>query len=327
MKEINFYCLFLITALLGCNGAAFWKDENIASETKQEINKLNDQIIDGFIQGKQNLVLEVCSEKLKDKSKDDLLGLIMQVGNTLDKSHFKIKNQFQIKNTSEGALTQAMSGLSGDKDYIIKYQIESKESFITVGYFESDHSSLAFTTVYEKNGSKWELDILNIGQLTIDNKDAYDWYRIAKNNYDKGYLVDAANDIAILSQILQPAGKYWQYQKEQEMKSFIDRVMAEINNRYKFPLVLDHVSSKPEIFRIAPQPIDEGIFPFVLYTTKIDIGDTASLAKECDNVHERIGNTFPGLDKNNKYIFYRAYNKVPRDGDTTRYFGMIRKNQ
>ena len=38
----------------------------------------------------------------------------------------------------------------------------------------------------------------------------------AKINYEKGYLIDAENDMVLANSILKPGHKFWQYQKAQK---------------------------------------------------------------------------------------------------------------
>ena len=103
--------------------------------------------------------------------------------------------------------------------------------------------------------------------------------------------------------------------------------MTDINSKFTFPITIDYVNSKPQIFRIYPQGAKEGIFPMVLYKTKIDIKDTLRLSEECNSIHNNIGKIFKGINKDNKLIFYRAFKSFPTGNESVEYYGFVKENE
>ena len=152
-------------------------------------------------------------------------------------------------------------------------------------------------------------------------------YVEAKSNYEKGYLIDAANDLTLSSQLMKPANQFWQYQKEKEIQEFGEKVMTEINSNFSFPMTVEYVETKPKIFRIFPQGMNEGYFPMVQYTTSIDLKDTTSLSKECDLIHSKIGELYKGINKDKKMIFYRAFKSIPTGNISVENYGFIKENE
>ena len=58
--------------------------------------------------------------------------------------------------------------------------------------------------------------------------------------------------------------------------------------------------------------MNNGYYPSIFYNTHLNINDTTALSNECNEIHRRIGDVFKGLDKNNAYILYRAFeNSTP----------------
>ena len=157
------------------------------------------------------------------------------------------------------------------------------------------------------------------------DKDAFDWYQTAKSDYDKGYLIDAANDLTLSYQLRKPANQFWQYQKEQEIEGYEQKVMADINSKFSFPMTVDYVKTKPQIFRIFPQGMNEGYFPAIFYITNIDMNDTTKLSKECNEIHSKIGELYKGIDKNKKMIFYRAFKSIPTGTNPVENYGFVRE--
>lgn len=319
--------LFASIFITSCNVGGMWKDDNIDPDVKSEIHKLNYEIIDGFIENNPDKVFSVCSEDLVKKSKNEFTNLIYQVRQSFSKEDFKILNEFYQKNTSENAHTNVMTGISGNHDYIIGFKTLNSEMFVSVGYFDNDLNQTCITMIYGKYGDKWKLNIMQVGTLRIMDKDAFDWYVEAKSKYEKGYLIDAANDIALSSQLIKPANQFWQYQKEKEIQEFGEKIMADINSQFTFPMTVDYVETKPQIFRIYPQGMNEGYFPMVQYTTTIDINDTTSLSRECDEIHSKIGELYNGINVDKKMIFYRAFKSIPTRNASVENYGFIRENE
>lgn len=330
MKKNIWIILTVIVLFTSCHGGGTWKDDHIDPKIRTEINELNNQIIDGLREGNQEKIFSVFSDKLKEKAKNDqgvkdfIKTLMLSAKNKISKDKFVVLNEFHQKNTTSGMQTNVFTGLSGNHDYVIGFNSVTPESFITVGYFKVDISQTSIVFIYGKYGNEWKLNIIQVGLLRIMNKDAYDWYEVAKADYEKGYLIDAINDISIANLILIPANEIWHYQKEKEIGDFGQKVFKEGYSKYSFPKSVDYVKTKPQIFRIFPQEMAEGYYPTILYTTTLDLIDSIKLSRECDEIHSRIGEIYNGIDKNKKKIFYRAFKSIPNGTTPVESFGFTR---
>lgn len=333
MRKSIWSILTVIILFISCHSGAggTWKDDHIDPKIRAEIHELNNQVIEGFIEGNQEKVFSNFSDKLIEQAKNDagvksfVNTLMQEAKKRISKDKFVVLNEFLQKNTTSDMQTNVFTGISGNHDYIIGFNSLTKESFISVGYFKDDLSQTCMVFIYGKYGDKWKLNIMQVGLLKIMNKDAYDWYDVAKSDYKKGYLIDAVNDLTIANQILIPANQVWHYQKEKEIADFGQKVMAEISTKYHLPMTVDYVKTKPQIFRIFPQGMAEGYFPTVFYTTTLDLNDSIKLSKECDEIHSRIGEIYNGIDKNKKMIFYRAFKSIPNGTTPVENFGFIRR--
>lgn len=325
MRKTILTLILLPILITSCNVGGMWKDDNIDPKIKEQIHKLNYEIIDGFVNNNPDKVFNICSDKLLEQGKNDLSMLIQQTRQSFSREDFKILNEFYQKNTSTNAQTNVMTGVSGEHDYIIGFKALNSEMFVSVGYFDNDLNQTSLTLIYGKYGNDWKLNIMQVGTLRIMDKDAFDWYQVAQQNYEKGYLIDAVNDLVLANQLLKPANQFWQYQKEKEIQEFGQKVMADINNKFTFPMTVDYVKTKPQIFNIYPQGMNEGYFPMIRYTTSIDLSDTTKLRKECDEIHSKIGDLYNGIDKNKKMIFYRAFKSIPNGNVPVENYGFVQE--
>ena len=326
MRINSLYVSLVAILLTACTFSGTKKDDHIDPGIKTQMHALNSKLIEGLNENNPDKIFSICSDKLLEK-KDDLKNLMQLVKGSLKINDFEILNEFYQKNAAANINTQVLTGRANNHDYVISYEALNKEMYVSVGYFKDDLYERSITFIYGKSGDDWKLNIINIGVLKIEKKDAFDWYQTAKSNLNKGYLIDAICNMGIANQLLRPANQLWQYQNEKEILEFGQKLNTQAYGKYTFPLTVDYVNSKPQIFRIIPQGMKDGYFPLILYTTSINLNDTTRLSKECDEIHERVGEFFNGIKVNNKMIFYRAYKSIPNGNESVEQYGFIRKNK
>ncbi len=312
--------------LYSCNSSVTWMDEQIDPGTKSNIDKLDKQVIESLSAGDYSKAEGVFSDKLKEIDKGGHFdSLFSQAKERVSFSKFKIRNQFYIRNSVKEKDISFRSGLSGDHDYSLDFKSINKETFATVGYFEDSLQILSLVTIYGKYGDTWRLNMFHLGIIRLMNKDAFDWYERAAGYFKKGCFVDAANDLDLCQQVIEPGNKVWHYQKQKDFDKLSRQVWEATNKAYSFPLTVSQVPSKPKIFKEFPQVTKQGYFPMILYTTSLKMSDTALLRKECDAMHQVIGKVFHGLDLNNEYIIYRIFEKIPSNNDLGVNYEFVRK--
>jgi hypothetical protein len=321
--EQGLFVFFILLTLTSCSIDGAWRDNNIDPKIKAEINELDKKVVEAFATNNPQIIRDIASDKLLEKS-NDLDKIFASRTAKDDRQNFQIKNQFYLKKSSIGTDSKAFTGLTEDHDYTINFKALNRESFVSVGKVERNLETWALTMIYGKYDDTWKLNILQIGIIEIEKKDAVDWFRQAQTKYKNGDLVDAALDFSLGTQCLKPANQLWQYRLESEIKAFGQKVNQEINSKYKFPIIMEAIKSKPEIFRVFPQGMSEGFFPSVSYVTKLNINDTTALSRECTDIHKDLGNIFQGLNANKKYVFYRAFERLPKDKEEVKNYGFLR---
>jgi hypothetical protein len=325
MKLNLLFISLLAIVLTACSLGETKKDKQIDPKIKNQIHELTNQIVDGLVENKPENVLVLCSDNLL-KKKGDIKILMQLLTGNLKKHSFKILNEYYQKDASKKNMSTLNSGGPADHAYQIRYESLNKEMYVVVGYFKDSMDQKCFTFIYGKNRSIWKLNNIQAGILKIMNKDAFDWYKLAKTDYDKGYYIDAVCKIGLSTQLLKPANHLWKYEKENEILSFEQKVTKKAYSVYHFPITVDSVSTKPVIFRVYDQNIPGGYFPSILYTTTIDMKDIPKLAVECNQIHKIIGKLFKGITTNNKMLLYRPMKTMPIGTDEGKQYGFIKRN-
>ena len=317
--------IVLAVIMSACSTGETKKDGGIDPQIKKQIHILNSQIVEGLVENKPNYILTVCSENLL-KKKSDIKVLMQLLNGNVKKHNYKILNEYYQKNASKKNMASVSSSQSDNHEYQIRYESLNKEMYVVVSYFEDSTNQKCFTFIYGKYGNVWKLNNMQAGILKIMNKDAFDWYKLAKSDYDKGYFIDAICKMGISTQLLKPANQLWKYKKENEMLTFEEKVTKQTYSTYHFPITVDSVKTKPVIFRVYAQNIPEGYFQSILYLTTIDMKDVPKLALECNELHKYIGKLFKGITSNNKMILYRPMKSIPTGTETAKQYGFIKKN-
>lgn len=325
--KINFLCSSLLAVLLtACTFSETKKDTQIDPRIKNQIHVLNNRIVEGLVGNTPEKIFTVCSDKLLEK-KGDIKMLMQLLKGNLKKPDFKILHEFYQKNASKKNIGTVSSGVTGQHDYQIRYGALNKEMYVVVGCFLDSTEEKCFTLIYGKQGNEWKLNNIQVGILKISNKDAFDWYQLAKSDYQKGYLIDAICKIGVSTQLLKPANHMWQYNKEAEIQTFERKITKLTYTNYHFPITVDYVETKPVIFRVYAQTIPDGCFPVILYTTSVELTNIPELSKECKEIHRNIGKLFKGIDTNNKIILYRPVKTIPTGTETTKQYGFMMRTK
>ncbi len=327
MKKLIILAFVAILGFQSCNfgTTGVWKDENIEQSLKNEIQELDKKVLEAVTTGNIKLLKSMMSDILLEKVKDSIDQLIDKTSNLIITTDYKILNQFQTRNSTTGLGNTVLSGMSGLNDYIIHYKALNKEMFISVLIVKGQVDDFTLTNIYGKYSDGWKLNILQFGQYNANGKTAPELYAKAKENYQNGYLTDAAINMFLSSEVANPANKFWKYQNEDEMREFYEEVMPEIKSKYKFPIILEAIESKPQILNVAPQITTEGYFPLVEYLTKLDLKDTTRTKEEYEKVHSEVIKVFNGIEREKKYIFYKAYNEIPNGKTSVPTYGFVKK--
>ena len=162
-----------------------------------------------------------------------------------------------------------------------------------------------------------------VDRMVVIGKNSFCIYAI-KNQYENKQVQAALNNVSLAVTCFEP-GAYWQYPDEADAGSFYSRVNQEVNAKYNYPLVLKQIPTGPMILRVYNKNIDDGTCPMIYYMTHYDLKDTVAVKKENLQIRGIIGKLMPGLDQNNKYILYAAFNKQPNGYTTVDHFDMMDK--
>jgi len=310
-------CLFSESCHLGTTGTS--KNDKIEQSVKNEIANLNKKLFNDIKSKDADGIKELMSPKLAEKSGRSLDTLTSTYADTFNASSYSVLDEYYTKNAGINILDTIAAAHGNNKDYSINYTALNEETYVSALISKSFPVSVMVLVVYGKYEDGWKLNILHFGEYAILDKTAADYYHTALN-YDKnGHIIDAANLILTASQLTNPGGTYFKYKSETAINDLYTKVLKEADDKYTFPIDVNSVKTKPQVFAVTPQLIDagknKGIFPVIKYRSSVQFSDTTALKAENLAIQQTIGELFKGLDVDNSEIIYQAFNQIP-DGKT-----------
>jgi len=301
-------------------------NDDIDLSYRNEIKILDDQLVSSFYENSSPKLVALFSENLKITDSTQIKELINKVHPLIKSKEYKLLDEYLSINSAIGQNASLFKSAIQDEDYQINYHVYSKETYISLLVCKGEINDLLVTCIYGKYNNRWKLDVFLIGPYKILEKTSIDLYKKAKVEYVNNDLFDAANDMLLCEQIARPAKDIFYYFKMPEIISFHKELTNAVNKKYPLPLTIIDLKSLPQIFNIKPVVLKEGIFPTIYYVTKINLRDTVALKAENEQIKKVIGRVFYGIDKNKKYIFFKAYNIIPDGKTPTENFGFMLKN-
>jgi hypothetical protein len=317
-------CLIISIALYSCSpDVGAWKNDQIKSGRRDELHELNDKVFSLIKAGDTKAIQNyVASALLNDASTD---AIIRNVGHQMYVDSFSRFDEYYVVNKYMNLDTISKQG-NGAGAYKLIYGPLAEEMYI-VFYTPAGkqvQNKQMITAVYAKYSYGWKLGSLSMQPYTLNGKTAPELYQIAKKLYDKKEYVDAYNNARMANSCLRPS-KLWLYDNGDEIFKFYKKVQEKADILWAYPIVLADLPGKPKVIGLFNKTTKEGNFPVISYLTKVNLKNVEALKAENLKIRKLVSIMMPGIDKNNKYIYYNAYNQMPVFTEAVDYYEMVDK--
>jgi len=297
---------------IGFNNSKQFKNEKIPLDVKNTIVQADKKIIEAIRNDRIETVKDILNKELIStvgESRFD--SLLHGMKSLLSNFDLEYKDQFYIENTTDSSPITIFSGFLSDYDYSINYRTTVKKVFVSLIMPKEVVNKFLITLIYALDSDDWKLNYIQFGQFSVFNKTAIDFYKKAREEFDKGFLIDAGFDLFYGRQCLRPAAHLMQYLKEDDFIKLQNKVNSTINSTYTFPLIIEQIITQPEILNILTEHDKKEWFPLIKYFSRIPIKDTINLKFENQQIQRNIGMIFKGIEKNKKFIYYNVVNEMP----------------
>lgn len=324
IKRLSFLFLAGISiSMYGCTfgTSGMWKNDHIDQSIRSEVKPLNDKLIIALRKNDLSGIKALLSDQLLEQA-SKLTELVAQVSPTLSNNNYRVLDEYLVKNTSAGLNNTIPSAVSGDHAYFLNYLALNKDTYVSLLIPDGNINELLVTAIYGKYGTEWKINILHIAQYSIGKKTAPDYYEIAMDRYRDSALIDAATNMSLALLCFKPSS-VWQFQKADEIKSFGEKVTAEGNAAYHLPLIISNIKSKPQIFGINIESVQNEMITMISYVSHINLKDTAALRSENLKMRKEVPKVFKGIDQKKNILAYRAFNEIPDGKKKISHYGFI----
>ena len=297
-----------------------WKNDRIASGKLDDFHNLNKEILK-FLKADDTKGIKIlCSKEFNADNHERQIEL---VSNRLTDNDYSILDEYYVVHQFKD--TDSVIAKSGDiKRYNIYYPYKATEMYMAYLIPKKSNNKYMISLVYGKLTYGWKLVDLNLAPYTINGKTAPELYAIARDQYNKKQIQAALNNVSLAVACIEP-GAYWQYPDKIDAARFYVRVNQEVNYKYSYPLVLKQLATGPMLLRVYTKNLDDGTYPMIYYMTHFPLKDTNEVKKENMQIRNVLKKLMPGLEQNNKYILYSAFNKQPTGYESVDHFDMTDK--
>ncbi|HEX4851799.1 MAG TPA: hypothetical protein VFV08_13375, partial [Puia sp.] len=211
-KALLIIIAFIVAQSCHVGASGIWKNDHIEKEKKAEIAVLDDKLFKAISSNDAAGLKAIMSDSLIQRG-GDINKFVSQINSAFKVNSYRIVDQYYVQNTATN-LISTIPGISGDSSYMINYLAVNKEMFVSLLLPNGQSNEALILAIYGNYNNKWKLNILKIGQYSLLNKNAIDYYKLALSCYNKKFLIDAYTNINLSERLLKPADTFFEFQKE-----------------------------------------------------------------------------------------------------------------
>jgi len=313
--KIKLLALVLLAALQSCTKSAeTLVDNEIDSKLRQTIKTKNDSLLQAMVHSDIGVLRQLGSDDfikfMHAKVSNDMAIWAFRRG-ALDLNTTTVLHEYYSKHDAENQNTV----LESEKDKsTISYINKEKETYVCM--LKSKYNNIddyLITTFYGLVDGQWKLNDVKVGLYGVYDKSAQDYYAMAEEAKEKNHFVDAFIFYDIANNLQEPIGDMMKYENAEEVDMKSELMLKKVKREYVFPKPLEKISTKPEVVSIAPSKNAKGLFPIITYKTNLSVEDNAALTKEYEQVKAEVKKIYTGLNFEQDFIYYRAYNAATED--------------
>ncbi len=302
-------CMALLVGVAGCQKAnpGYYHNDKIEADIREEMHDFSKNLLKALKNDDKNTVENMISRDLMESNFINTNG--QAVSMLLKASEFELLDEYYIINKYTDRDTIKAEG----KDYsahTLIYTPDEQEMYIALFVAKSGANRHMITLRCAKYDYGWKVSYMQGAPYIINGKTAPQLYEDAKQKYQRGEIADAYLTLQNAVLCIQPS-LMWEYTNLSALKELYYTVGNQANDQYKFPYVLSGVATKPAVISMYYKLTKDGNFPLIGYATKLDVHNKLALAAENKQVIKALGAAMPGLNTNNKYVYYSIYKALP----------------
>jgi len=320
MKKILLLFLALII-LQSCNSGNTTANKSIDAKLRKTISNKNDSLIAAMATSNLQIYYALESPEYKKHRQTSTIRPSNIFKKGIFKPEYSVYDEFFVTNTERYVKTEVTSK---EHDYTFTFSNDKPQSYISVLKVSGHQFDSLLVITYGLTDEGWKVYAVDIFGLGNWGKSVNDYYQLAKQDEQKGFLINAYISARNASDLIDRGkDQKLQWNNTNEIIEYAKELEAAIDDKYNFPITLQKVHTKPALLSIEPRAILNHIVPTVNYYTPTSITDIVQLKQEKEAIKHELRNVFKKDINFNAPMVYRAYNDP--DGTGTNYY-FIDKN-
>lgn len=303
--------LILLQIQFGCslNRSKTYVNENIDSRVKSEIDSLNQIVFTAILSDEVLPIHKNLHSGLKNNS--NINSLVNFLFNNYPDLQLNKYNEFYIISDGTGERNANFFSFTDD-NFFVSLKVWSPEIYVSLHETKNLEKDVLISLVYEKEKGKWKIRNFHVGERRNFGKTFHQWIAEAYSDYKTSKKFSAFIKILGVQSMLKPA-PFVEYVLEDSIKSMIDELTKETFPREAFSIKFDDIISKPEIYSIRHQPINDvkDILPVFNYKTNYSLEAVDSLESEVNLMAGKLKKKFPGIEGQFSTILFCATKEFP----------------
>jgi len=316
MKPLNkLLTLFTVVILLqSCTQSkpGWWKNEQISSGKREDFHQLNTVALKCLKDDNYKFLKTLVSKELMESNYT--IRQAESISNRLNANDYTLFDEYYAINKWKSADT-IINKVVNKNSYNLYYGGVAREMYLAFFLPKNGNNKWMITLIYAKFNYGWKISQMDVEPYTINGKTAPELFDLAKQEQAKNYYSNTETTMELAGLCSRP-NDFWLYTNDTQINEFRHQSLTEANQHIKVPLVIDGVSSHPRIFRIATEKTAQGTYPMIYYQTSVNLTNIDAIKKEHEAIKKVIGKLIPGIDKDNDYLIYTAFNKLPNSSES-----------
>ncbi len=298
-----------------------YKDGQISSGKRSDFHELNKSALNYIKANNLKELQEMMSKEMIGRPGNERLVELMS--NRLADNPYDIVEEYYVVNKHKGKDSLTASGTDVNR-HTLKYEDIAPEMYFAFLAPKQSDNKYLISLAYSKLSYGWKITQMALEEYTINGKTAPELIKQAGEEYNKKYLEAAVNTMSLAIKCFSPS-PFWAYPDSAANSLFYNKMLDESSKKYRFPLILKQLPTRPMVLSVSMQRNDAWSAPDIWYMTHISITDTAEVKKENMQIRKVLSKLLPGIDKDNKYVLYDAFNEFPSASRSVDRFEMTDK--
>lgn len=298
--------------LISCNSTDLLTNNDINPEIREKFKSKSDSIAMTVRTNNNGAYYLLGSDdfyaNLKDKT-----GIIKEIyWDPKIKSAPIVMDEFFI--TQEGFKNHE---LHSDKNhYTVHFGNTQKESYVSVlKIHANEQQHYLLSVVYSLIGKSWKIEKIIPARYSFFEYNADDMYKLAREKESNGFTTDAFVFANGALNLAKNGGKDFVFDEESEIEQYRNSLLSKLQKRHGvFPIDIREINQVPQLTGFEMAYYKKGLYTAIHYGSWTPMDDVTALTEEYEKVKHYVAKNFPDLDRNQPFIFYRAFSRLPGHG-------------